>query len=533
MIDAEVSDSYRVSKRAGLSIIASNSSIRGGVEDGGIRNQDSCATPDPLMRKGRRAMRARRENPGDEEADPFHHPPAPAMKYLLLFTFVLFAHTNLRAGERPNIVLMFLDDAAYSDFHPFGNPPYPTPHVEKLAAEGVRYTRFHVPQAVCSASRASLLTGCYPHHTRVVGAIGPGSRGLDPGFPIISETLKRHGYATAHFGKWHIGDTPETRPTARGFDEYAGLLISNDMWRHNPVWRKRVGDAPLPYWENGAIKIPDVSPDDQKHLTGWATEGATRFIRAQAGKQPFFLYVAHSMPHVPLYCRDGFLGKSGAGLFGDVMMEIDWSVGEIMTALRETGIEKDTLFLFTSDNGPWEEFGNHAGKTPFREHKGTTFEGGVRSALTIRYPAQLKPGTVNDRAFSSIDLFPTLASLAGASLPENPIDGKNLWPLMRGDADAKNPHSHYFLSTGWNLEAVLTSDGRWKLHLPHGYRDVVRPGNDGERGKTQTSRIEESLFNLMDDPLEQHNVIADYPDIAEQLRLAAAQHLEQFPPPRK
>ncbi|MGA0846574.1 MAG: sulfatase-like hydrolase/transferase, partial [Luteolibacter sp.] len=338
------------------------------------------------------------------------------MNLIYLTASLLFGALVLHAEERPNIVLMFLDDAAYSDFHPFGNPPYATPHVERLAAEGVRFTRFHVPQAVCSASRAALLTGRYPHRNRVVNAIAPGRKGLDPKHPIIAETLKRHGYATAHFGKWHLGDVPSTRPMARGFDQSAGLLVSNDMWRHNPVWKARHGAVPLPYWENGAIKIADVSPDDQKNLTAWATDAATRFIRNCAGKHPFFLYVAHSMPHVPLYCRDKFLGKSGAGLYGDVMMEIDWSVGKIMDALRETGVENDTIFLFTSDNGPWEEFGNHAGKTPFREHKATSFEGGVRSALTIKYPRELKPGTVNDRAFSSIDLYPTLAALADIPL---------------------------------------------------------------------------------------------------------------------
>lgn len=453
------------------------------------------------------------------------------MKAIISTTIItLLACLSLRANERPNVVLIFLDDAAYSDFRPFGNPPYATPHVERLAAEGVRYTRFHVPQAVCSASRAALLTGCYPHRSRVVNAITPGKRGLDPKHAIIAETFKQHGYATAHFGKWHLGDVPETRPMARGFDEYAGLLVSNDMWRHNPAWKKGHGDTLLPYWENGAIKIADISPDDQKHLTAWATEGATRFIRAKAKKQPFFLYVAHSMPHVPLYCRDEFKGKSGAGLYGDVITEIDWSVGEIMTALRETGVENDTIFLFTSDNGPWEEFGNHAGKTPYREHKATSFEGGIRSALTVKFPRELKPGTVSDRTFSSIDLYPTLAALAKVPLQEKDTDGKNVWPLMRGDEGAQNPHRYYFISTGWDLEAVVTPDGKWKLHLPHGYRDVVRPGNDGERGETQTSMIEESLFNLIDDPIEQNNLIAKHPDVAKELREAGADYLKRFPP---
>ncbi|MEY5013488.1 MAG: hypothetical protein RLY69_1203, partial [Verrucomicrobiota bacterium] len=404
---------------------------------------------------------------------------------------------------------------------------------ERLAAEGVRYTRFYVPQAVCSASRAALLTGRYPHRNRIVGAIPPGRRGLDPKHPIIAETLKKHGYATAHYGKWHLGDVPETRPMARGFDEYAGLLVSNDMWRHNPVWKKGHGDLPLPYWENGAIKIADVSPNDQKNLTAWATEGATRFIRAKAGKQPFFLYVAHSMPHVPLYCRDEFKGKSGAGLYGDVITEIDWSVGEIMKALRDTGVEKDTIFLFTSDNGPWEEFGNHAGKTPFREHKATSFDGGVRSALTVKFPRELKPGTVSDRVFASIDLYPTLAALAKVPLADKDTDGKNIWPLMRGDEGAQNPHQYYFISTDRNLEAVVSSDGKWKLQLPHEYRDVVRPGNDGERGQTKQSTIEESLFNMIDDPLEQHNLADKHPDVTKELREAAANYLKQFSSAKK
>ena len=437
--------------------------------------------------------------------------------------------TAARAESPPNIVIVFLDDAGYSDFRPFGDTPYETPHVEKLASEGVRFTRFYVPQPVCSASRASLLSGCYPGHTGMTGAHGPGHPGLDPKFVTIAEMFRKQGYATAQFGKWHIGDTPRTRPLARGFDEHAGLMISNDMWRWNPVWKQRVGDAPLPYWENGAIKIPDVTPDDQKHLTAWATEGAVRFIRKQQDKQrPFFLYVAHSMPHVPLYCRDEFRGKSGAGLYGDVITEIDWSVGEISAALKETDAERNTLVIFTSDNGPWEEFGNHAGKTPFREHKGTTFDGGTRSPLIVKFPDRLKAGTANDRAFCSIDFFPTLAHLTGAELPDYEIDGKNVWPLMRGDEGANNPHDYYAFCIGKNLEAIMTGDGKWKLHLPHGYRDVVRAGNDGERGVTRTSKIELSLFSLEHDPLEEHNVITEHPEVAKRLQEYAAKHLRKY-----
>jgi arylsulfatase A len=452
------------------------------------------------------------------------------MKSLLLF--IAFA-LPLLAAEKPNIVLIFLDDASYSDFHPFGKPPYATPEVQKLADEGVRYTRFYVPQAVCSASRAALLTGLYPHHNRVVSAIGPGAPGLDPQFPNMAEILKKNGYATAHFGKWHIGDHEKTRPTARGFDEHAGLLVSNDMWRHNPNWAKNNGKAlDLPFWENGEIKIPDITPENQKFLTAWATDNATRFIRKQAKKQPFFLYVAHSMPHVPLYCRDEFLGKSGAGLFGDVMQEIDWSVGQIMSALREAGVEKDTIVLFTSDNGPWEEYGDHAGKTPFREHKGTTFDGGIRSPLIVKYPEQLRAGTVNDRAFCSIDLLPTLIHLTESRLPDGGTDGKNVWPLMRGEeTNSDNPHDFYFFSTGWNLEAVMTADGKWKLHLPHSYRDVITPGSGGNRGTIQTSKIELSLFNLTDDPSEETNLVDKHPEIVDRLQKAAESHMKAFPKP--
>ena len=447
----------------------------------------------------------------------------------VLVLLVCGAPRGVGAEVPPNIVLIFLDDSGYADFSPFGEPPYETPHVAKLAAEGARFTQFYVPQAVCSASRAALLSGCYPAHTGVVGAHGPGGKGLAPKFVTMAEMLRKRGYATAQFGKWHIGDTPETRPLARGFDEHAGLMISNDMWRWNPVWKKNNGDAPLPYWENGEIKIKDVTPDDQQHLTEWATTGAVRFIRKRREQgRPFFLYVAHSMPHVPLYCRDEFKGKSGAGLYGDVMLEIDWSVGEILGAIRETGVERNTLVILTSDNGPWEEFGNHAGKTPFREHKGTSFDGGTRSAMVVKFPAQLKPGAVNDRAFCSIDLLPTLAHLAGAELPDYEIDGRNVWPLMRGDDGAANPHDCYVFSIGRNLEAVMTGDGKWKLHLPHGYRDVVRPGNDGERGTTRTSQIEMSLFNLERDPMERDNVIGDFPEIAKRLQGYAAEHRKKF-----
>lgn len=448
------------------------------------------------------------------------------LRYFSLFVVAGLMSVMADEAQKPNVVIIFLDDSGYADFHPFGEPPYPTPHVEELADQGLQMTQFYIPTAVCSSSRSSLMSGCYAGRHRVFGAHGPGGRGLEPKFMNIAEMLKAAGYATAHFGKWHMGDQPETRPTARGFDNSSGLMISNDMWRFNPVWGSRVGKAPLPYWENGEIAIEDVTPHDQKYLTRWATEDATRFIRKHKD-QPFFVYLAHSMPHVPLYCSEDFLGMSGAGLYGDVMMEIDWSVGQITAALRDVGAERNTIVIFSSDNGPWDEFGNHAGKTPFREHKGTSFDGGTRSATVIKYPAELEP-RLFDRPMSTIDVLPTLAHLTGAVLPDYEIDGKNMWPVLKGAKDVPHPHEYYAFEYSRRLDAVLTSDGRWKMHRPHPYRYVVEAGHDSRRGKVTTHHIDWSLFDLDADPKESVNVMDDYPEVMKRLQAIAEAHRKKF-----
>ena len=430
-------------------------------------------------------------------------------------------------AKQPNFVLIFLDDSGWADFRPFGDPVYATPNVHQLARDGCRFNNFYVPQAVCSASRASLLSGCFPGRTGVFGAHGPTARGLDPEFATLGEVLKSRGYRTAVFGKWHVGDQPETRPPARGFDESCGLMYSNDMWEFHPENPDYWGKWPLQFWENGRVIVERVTPKEQKMLTTWYTEHAVDFINRNSDS-PFFLYVPHSMPHVPLFCSEKFYGKSGAGLYADVMMEIDWSVGQIVGALKANGLEENTLVILTSDNGPWISYGNHAGVTPFREAKGTGFDGGIRSACIMKYPAQIEPGTASERAIGSIDLLPTICHLAGAGLPANEIDGVNVWDIVTGDPGAKNPHDYYPFSTGKRFEGVISGDGNWKLHLPHPYRTLVEKGMDGAAGKYRQVQVDLSLFDMKNDPHETTNVIDKYPEIAEKLKKLAMRHKEMF-----
>lgn len=423
---------------------------------------------------------------------------------------------------KPNFVVIFLDDSGWGDFRPFWETKYPTPNVEKMASDGACYHQFYVPQAICSASRASLLTGCYPGRHKVYGAIAPRSRGLDPGYATIAEVLKTQGYATGVFGKWHVGDHDETRPPARGFDESSGLMYSNDMWRHHPESRN-FDKFDLQFWRNGEIEIEDVSPEQQRNLTTWYTEHAVDFIERHAD-EPFFCYVPHNMPHVPLFCSDKFEGKSGHGLYADVMMEIDWSVGEIMKALDKAGVSEDTLMIFTSDNGPWISYGNHAGFTPYREAKGTGFDGGTRSACVMRMPGEIPAGAVSHQAFCSVDLLPTFAKLAGASLPQNEIDGVDVWDIICNEPEAENPHAYYPVSTARNFDGVISGDGKWKLHLPHTYRTLAEAGNDGQPGRYETTSIELSLFDMENDPYETTNVIDQHPEVAKKLQAYAEHH---------
>jgi arylsulfatase A len=435
--------------------------------------------------------------------------------------------TSQEEPKQPNIVLIFLDDAGWADFEPFGINPYPTPNLNQLAQEGRQFHNFYVPQAVCSASRAALLSGAYPCRTGVHGAHGPNGRGLETTYAILPEILKESGYATGGFGKWHVGDQDDTRPFARGFDEYAGIMYSNDMWAGHPENPEYWGQFPLRYWKNGNIEIDSVTHEHQKYFTTWITENSVDFINRHKDT-PFFLYVPHPQPHVPLFVSEKFEGKSGTGLYGDVIMELDWSVGEIMKALKETGIEDHTLVIFSSDNGPWLSYGNHSGKTPFREGKTTSFDGGVRSPLVMKYPGHLEPGSVSLDAFFSIDFLPIIATLAQSPLPENDIDGKNVWDLIQGKPGAHNPHDYYAISLVGELQSILSSDGKWKLVLPKEYRTLIDGGKDGIPGQYRMEKIELSLFDMVHDPYEKANVADKYPEIVNELMEKASNHLELF-----
>ena len=318
------------------------------------------------------------------------------MKLLIanfLFTFFI---TFIYAKKTPNVVIMFMDDMGYADIGAFGAKAYPTPHLDRMAKEGRKFTDFYVTQAVCSASRAGLLTGCYNVRIGINGALGPKSNsGLNPDEVTIAEICKQKGYATACYGKWHLGHHKKFLPMQHGFDDYFGLPYSNDMWPYHPgvlhlPMEERLKRWPhLPLIDGNKIINPKVSGKDQEILTTQYTERAVSFIEKNKDN-PFFVYLPHSMVHVPLYVSDKFKGKSGAGLFGDVMMEVDWSAGEIMKVLRKHNLHTNTLFIFTSDNGPWLNYGDHAGSAaPLREGKGTMFDGGCREPTLAWWPGTI------------------------------------------------------------------------------------------------------------------------------------------------
>lgn len=457
------------------------------------------------------------------------------MRHLLLFSlFIAFAAAE---SKPPNVILIVADDLGYADLGCFGAQGIRTPNLDRLAAEGTRFTSFYVAQAVCTASRAALMTGCYANRVGMSGALNHTSAtGIAPGEVLLSDLFKQRGYATAIHGKWHLGHHPPFLPTKRGFDEWSGIPYSNDNGPLHPV----APDFPaLPWYENE--QITEIDPD-QAQFTARTTARCLDFITRNRQKS-FFLYVPHIMPHVPIFASPRFAGRSARGLYGDVVEELDWSVGEIMRTLAEHDLERDTLVIFTSDNGPFLSYGEHAGlATPLREGKLTAYEGGVRVPTIARWPGRVPAGRVCDELVSTIDLYATCANLIGAAVPPGKRDSLDLSGVLLGEAQARG-RAEWWYYAGQELHAVR--QGRWKLHLPHRYLTVAAgPGVGGKpsnHGKGTPQSIEQSgiygiasrhgyrveqtgeaLYDLTADPGETRDVAAQHPDVVERLRAVVA-----------
>lgn len=424
-----------------------------------------------------------------------------------------------------NFIVIYLDDMGYGDLGITGATGYQTPNLDKMAKEGMFFTHYYSPQAVSSASRAGLMTGCYPNRIGLSGALDHNSKiGLSRKEETIASVLKKKNYKTAIFGKWHLGCVPEYMPLQNGFDEYYGIPYSHDMWPNHPTAKDYY--PPLPLYDGETLVA--INPD-QSQFTTVFTEKAVSFIRENKNN-PFFLYLPHPLPHVPLAVSDKFKGKSKQGMYGDVMMEIDWSVGEIIKAVDDLGLDKNTLIIFTSDNGPWLNYGNHAGTTGgLREGKGNTYDGGQRVPCLMRWKGTIEEGIVCNKLAAGIDILPTLAEIASVPLPEKQIDGVSFLPLLKGNFDATPRTSFFFYYRKNNLEAVTNGD--WKLVFSHPGRSYegFAPGKDGNPGQVnENNYFEGGLYNLRRDPGERYNVRFAYPEIVAELEKIAGQAREDL-----
>tara|TARA_R110002049_G_scaffold27321_2_gene94326 strand:+ start:590767 stop:592728 length:1962 start_codon:yes stop_codon:yes gene_type:complete len=413
----------------------------------------------------------------------------------------------------PNLVIIFADDMGYGDVGVYGATEFATPNLDQLAAEGIQFTDFHVAESVCTASRVGLMTGSYPARVGLGGAIGPANpKGIHPDEYLLPELLRDAGYATACIGKWHLGDQHKFLPLQNGFDEFYGLPYSNDMWPYHP---KHARFPPLPLMENNAVVNANLLASDQDVLTKSYTEKAVNFIQRHHD-QRFFLYLAHNMPHVPLGVSPKFRGQSNSGMYADVIQEIDWSVGSVLAALDEYGIAENTWVIFTSDNGPWLVYGDHAGSAgPFRSGKHTIFEGGFRVPCLMRWPSVIPAGTSSDVMISTMDILPTVAAVVGQPLPsDRVIDGHNVLPVMTHDASAESPWDAYYYFKN-DLHAVRS--GRWKLTLPHDSYHVSQVGQGGQPGINDKVKVSLALYDLHKDPSEAEDVAEAHPQIVKRL----------------
>ena len=410
-------------------------------------------------------------------------------------------------GRVPNIVLIFIDDMGYGDVGPFGSVKNRTPHLDRMAKEGMRLTSFYAAP-VCSVSRAQVITGCYGQRVSVPGVFGPASAaGINADEHTVAELMKAQGYATMCIGKWHLGDQPEFLPTRHGFDQYLGLPYSNDMQRK----AKADGRTVVPLVRNEEV-LELLDGEGQDQLTERYTNEAVKFITDHRSS-PFFLYLPHTAVHVPIHPGAAFQGKSANGRYGDWVEEVDWSVGQVIQSIRDLGLADNTLVLFTSDNGPWLTKGTDGGTAgPLRGGKGSTWEGGMREPTIAWWPGRITPGSNCDAVAGNIDLLPTFVGLAGGSVPtDRVIDGRDISPLLLGSSTTSPREAHYYYH-GYRLEAVRV--GPWKL--------AIGAQNDG--AQTVPASLEEPrLYNLETDIGEHDDVAAAHPDEVAQLAALAEQ----------
>jgi arylsulfatase A-like enzyme len=423
---------------------------------------------------------------------------------LLLLAAVLSAAVSARP---PNVVVIFIDDMGYGDIGPFGATKQRTPHLDRMAKEGMKLTSFYATP-VCSVSRAQMMTGCYGARVSVPGVYFPGqSVGLNPAEVTVAERLKEKGYATQMVGKWHLGDQPEFLPTRQGFDHYLGIPYSNDMLKKSA--ETKVPVVPL-LRDEKIVELMDG--EGQRRMVELYTKEAVDFIGRNKDK-PFYLYFAHNAIHTPIYPGAAFAGKSQNGRFGDWVEEVDWSVGQVLDALRSQGLDKDTLVVFTSDNGPWLTKGADGGSAgPLRGGKGSTWEGGVRVPTLAWWPGRVPAGSVNDAVAATIDLLPTFVSLAGGTVPATPvIDGRDITPILLGQSKESAREAHYYFA-GYNLQAVR--QGRWKL--------AIAPQPEGNNLKKSPKMADGlRLYDLDAEIGEQTDVAAQHPEVVAKLKALA------------
>lgn len=437
------------------------------------------------------------------------------MRYFAAFTVlftIFFSPAISRAADitKPNVVLIFIDDMGYGDIEPFGSTKVRTPNLNTFAKEGRKFHSFYATP-VCSMSRAALMTGCYNQRISIPGVLFPQSKiGINSSETTVAEVMKSAGYATACIGKWHLGHLPEFLPTKHGFDHYFGLPYSNDMNA------KRPGNPPLPLIRGE--KTIETEPD-QSLLTKRYTEEAIEFMKQNKSK-PFFLYLPHTMIHGPMAASEAFKGKSASGLLGDVIEEIDWSVGQVMKTIKELGLDDKTLVIFTSDNGPAT---GSAG--PFRGKKGSNFEGGVREPCIMRWPGKIPAGTQCSQIAGNIDVLPTLASLVGAKLdPKQIIDGRDISTLMMDDKAGPVRDVHLYCTANLANPVQAIRMGEWKLFLPSSDE-----GGNAKKKKEKGNAAEANmLFNLEKDPGETTNVFDKNPEIVEKLRKEARNRISEI-----